>query len=490
MSDNAQFNAALPKPYKNNWKEAYRADTTESPRMASYRAPGGEAIPFIRKSFRFSGGQSQDTAEYPFGGLWSNAYLNEKPQSLNIEGFLRGPTYISRRNRLIEALRIPTDDDTPGYIDLPFWGRFPVVVSDKYEVSEDSDEQGQCKVSITFTRAGVSITERAGHAGSDATRNTENTGGNAAGNAERSGGDITGRTDALPSAANQLESATAQMEASAIENFAGELTEEKIDKVTFAAAFGHVKTELLSIIGRIQGAQTFLNAMTAEVPGIINLIDRGIRLPGEPAQTLFNAGASIVGGIKNIKNSVAMYGKMGNMTSFIGISGSGGAEENETSGTTAPSLPPPDNEKNVLVLFLSAGTYTLPVEAATVSREATKAAIENLYKIMAFSVSAQLIANMDSLTYKKAGAYRRLMEKPADSINRENPNLYAAIRDMRIALSMELSSRELSREMTRTVSTAAPLLYPAYYLGCNEEKIRELNGVADSFVVKGDVIYV
>jgi hypothetical protein len=44
--------------------------------------------------------------------------------------------------------------------------------------------------------------------------------------------------------------------------------------------------------------------------------------------------------------------------------------------------------------------------------------------------------------------------------------------------------------MTRRISVAAPLLYLAYYLGCDEDKIRKLNSVADSFVIEGDVIYV
>jgi len=44
--------------------------------------------------------------------------------------------------------------------------------------------------------------------------------------------------------------------------------------------------------------------------------------------------------------------------------------------------------------------------------------------------------------------------------------------------------------MTRHISVAAPLLYLAHYLGCDENKIRELNSVADSFVVEGAVIYV
>jgi prophage DNA circulation protein len=270
MSDNARFDASLPAPYKENWREACRADASESPRAASYQAPGGEAFPFIQKSFRFSGGQSRDTAEYPFGGLWSNEYLNEKSQSLAVEGYLRGPAYIARRNKLIEALRVPTDDDNPGYIDLPFWGRFPVVVGDSYEVSEDSDEQGQCAVSITFTRVGVSVSERA------------------------RGGDAES-VDARISSEAAFETAAENLESAAIADFEAKLPDDKLHKATLASCFGRLKATLLGILGRIQGAQTVLNAMTAEVLGITSLINRGVLLPRELAQSLFNAGASIAG---------------------------------------------------------------------------------------------------------------------------------------------------------------------------------------------------
>jgi hypothetical protein len=35
-----------------------------------------------------------------------------------------------------------------------------------------------------------------------------------------------------------------------------------------------------------------------------------------------------------------------------------------------------------------------------------------------------------------------------------------------------------------------PLLYLALYLGCDEDTLRRLNRIADSFVVEGSVIYV
>jgi prophage DNA circulation protein len=440
MSGNAQFDAALPAPYSENWREAYKKESGDTPRLASYQAPGGEAIPFIQKGFRFTGGQSQDTAEYPFGGLWSNEYLNEKPQSLSVEGFLRGPAYIAGRNKMLEALRVPTDDDHPGYIDLPFWGRFPVVVDDNYEVSESADEQGQCAVSISFTRAGVSVNER---------------------------------MDALPSAAAQFESAAENLQAAAIDDFAESLKQK--DSLTFAQAIGQIKKLLLTVLGRIQGAKTAINAMTGEVLGVLNIVNDIILAPRDFAQGLFNAAASIAGGIQQIKTSTAAHG-----------------QERNTSGSAAskPALPAPDNERNTLILFLSASDYAMPVVTATVSQENTKKAMENLYRTTAFFASARIIANMDSVTYQKASGYWRLLKKLEERVNRENPAVYAALRDVRSVLSQKLLEQELSREMSRDIFIPVPLLYLANYLGCDEDKLRELNRIADSFVIEGRVIYV
>lgn len=474
MDGGGRFDAALPDPYAGNWREAYRASPADSPRTASYQPPGGEAVSFIQSGFRFSGGQAQDTAEYPFGGLWSNEYLNEKPQTLAVEGYLRGPAYIVQRNKLIEALRIPTNDDNPGYIDLPLWGRFPVVVGDSYEISENTGEQGQCGISIPFRRAGVSTAERAA---------------------------------AQPSTDMRLDKAAADLQTAAADNFEAELADDAgpspggggsdpgggpgpggggggggsdpgpgaaLDNAAFAAGFTQLKNTLLSIIGRVQGAQTTLNAMTAKALGITSLINQGIRSPRELSQALFNAGASIAGGILEIKNSIEMYGQAADARA----------------ASSKPELPKPDNEKNVLLSFLLSDAYTLSVDSVTAGQAATKSAVENLYRIMAFSASIQIIANYDRLTYRKAGDYWQLFSRLEKSINRENPAVYAALQDIRAALSQKLLEKEISREMTRVIPAASPLLHAAHYLGCGEDKIRELNAVADSFAVEGDVIYV
>jgi hypothetical protein len=143
-----------------------------------------------------------------------------------------------------------------------------------------------------------------------------------------------------------------------------------------------------------------------------------------------------------------------------------------------------------VILFLSASTYSLSTETATVSQENPKKAIESLDRTAAFLTAAQIIADMDSITYKNAGGYWRLLARLEESINRENPAVYAAIRDVRTTLSKELLGQELSREMSRDIYSASPLLYLAFYLGCGEDKIRELNSIADSFMIEGNVIYV
>jgi len=429
----ARFNTALPTPHEERWKEAYRSDPGESPRMASYQPPGGEAVPFILNGFRFSGGQSKDTAEYPFNGLWSNEYLNEKPQGLHIEGFLRGADYIVRRNMLIESLRIPTCDDRPGHIDLPFWGRFPVVVGDGYEVAEKSDEQGQCRVSIPFTRAGVSVESRMLELQNE---------------------------ESAAIAAAELEAAADRLRLAAVQKFEEDLHPRILDTSMLRAGFGQITNALLSVTGRIQGARRVLNTITGGVLGILSLINQGVTAPRALALALFNATAAILAGIVEIRNSVGMYRR------------------------------PTDNARNVLLMFLAMDTFRLPGEAATVSQDVTRTEIENLYRTMAFITSAEIVAGMEFLSRDSAAGCWRLLERLEGSINKENPAVHAALCGVRIALSRRLSMQELSAEMTRRLQTAAPILYLAHYLGCGEDTLRRLNSIADSFTVVGDVIYV
>ncbi|MDR0876579.1 MAG: DNA circularization N-terminal domain-containing protein [Treponema sp.] len=232
------FDLALPSLYKEKWREAYRADDDDSPRLSSYQPPEGSPIPFIYENLEFSGGQSNDTAEYPFFGLWSNEPLNHKVQSITVYGFLRGEYYLQQRVAFLSALMIPTSDDSPGFFDHPLWGRFKVVVDD-YRISEAADENGQCKISLTLKRAGVSLDTRA---------------------AVLSPQDFT-----KPEAVALI----------AVEQFAA----EEANTMTLLQAFGFIKCQLLNILGRIQAAAGVLTTMTNEVTGIANLIAQGVQTP-------------------------------------------------------------------------------------------------------------------------------------------------------------------------------------------------------------------
>jgi prophage DNA circulation protein len=431
------FDPALPKPYSEDWRENYgfkyntdkqHYEEVQAPLLAAYQPPEGKPVPFVFDSVRLSGGQSVDTAEYPFFGLWSNTPLNEKPQTITINGFIRGDFYIKNRNALIEALRVTTDDGDPGFIDLPLWGRFPVVV-DSWDVEEKGRENGQCSVSLTLTRAGVTVEER-----------------------WKFEGTIEGRA----------ELARGDLAEAAIEKFNKELA-EAADPNTMVSAFDQFKKNLIGVIGRLQGAESALNAMTNKAAGITNLIAQGVRAPRDLAQALFSAAAGIAAGLMEIKNSA---------------------------GDTLSYFSTRNNTAKTLTHFLSASNYRLDTEAVTVRQAITKEASENLYRTMALCSSAQLLVRLETPTYQQAKSYWALYEKLEAGVDQADPAVYRAVQDMRIAAARELASRSLDAELVRHIATPVPLLYLAHHLGCDNEKLKELNRPADSFVMQGDVKYV
>lgn len=460
----AGFDAGLPSPYSEDWRKAEREGNGDGPRYTGYQAPGAGVVVFALDSFSFRGGQSVETAEYPFGGLWSNERLNERPQALRVKGYIRdrrtrrdgedaaGTGYIQTRNALIEALRVSTSDDSPGYIDLPFWGRFPIVV-DGYEVSEKADEKGQCEVSIDFTRAGVSPETRA---------------------AAQSG-----------AAGGTLEEAARDAQKAVTAAFAEKL-EGNTDANTLMACFGKIKGLLAGALGRVRAAQTKIDAIAAEINGVSSLIAQGIRAPGELAAAVFNALASIAAGLLDIKSAFESYGGGG---ASGGLAGNGASATAVTSIDALYPAPSYNNEKNVLLYFCSAAGYAMDIPAATPAQRNTKEAAENLYRAGALCAACLIIAQID-LSYQKARGYWNLLAKLESSVDKNNPAVYTAIENLRTSVSRELSARELDVETRRVFDVPLPLLYIAHYLGCDETKLRELNDIADSFAVKGGVAYV
>jgi len=357
-----------------------------------------------------------------------------------VDGFLRGADCIVRRNMLIEALRVPSCDGSPGIIDLPFWGRFPVVVGDGCEVSESSDQQGQCGISVPFVRAGVGAESR-----------TPET-------VERDIGAVAER-----------------VRSAAVREFEERLDPALPDVGTPRAGPGRISNSMLAVVGRIRGVPRVLNTVTAAVLGILRLANRGVLLPRDISPATFNAAASIVAGIVGTRNGPTGYGReMGG----------------PFSAPPGPSLPAPDNERNALLLLLSADSFELPGGAATAGRAATGDAVENLYKTAAYAASAGIVAGIDPPTRENAAGYRRLPERLPESVGRENPEVRAALCDLRSALSRRLSAQRLSSELTRRVSVPVPLPYLAHRPGCDGDSPRRLNRAADSFMLEGDVVYV
>lgn len=456
------FDSSLPRTYSGSWREAY-GQNSDTPRLTSYQAPGGEPVAFAYDSISLGGGQNIDTAEYPYG-FWSNTRLGEKPHTIRIKGHLIGEKFIEQRSRLAAALQTETDDDNPGFLDLPLWGRFKVVV-ESWDIDEDRTKTGMSEFSFEFKRAGYSDSSRF----DAASKNLASL-------------NIDGAVDNLKSAA--------------VSAFAAAV-EKSMDIATLSRSFGKLASKLQSVVGRIQGSVNTLNAMTNKVMGITNLIAQAVMIPRSLAQAFVNAAFGIVSGIMEIKNAAneaASY--------FMGDdddSGSGNSSSPATSSTLSREKQEyvmesliSRNEKNVLMQFLAASSYTLDEEAITEQQFSTSAAAENLYKAAAFGVCAQLLTRMDSgtETYQSQSGLWKLLEKLEDSISKEDSGLFAAIEECRVSCAEMLLSFSHDTEIKRTIRNEMPLLELAVYLGCDSERIRSLNSVADSFLIKGEIVYV
>ena len=430
-----EWNIGLPKPASEDWRKAYGFSregrsyrTSDSPSKTSYQAPGGTPVNFIYKCMRLTGGLSVDTAEYPFFGMWSSKALNEKPHGVTVSGFLRGDEYIKTRNALVDALAHPTSDDEPGYISLPLWGRIPVVVVD-WEVAEDAAELGQCKIDITFTRAGVPIEQRWEAAGA------------------------IGKT---------LEEAAEGLKIAAVASYEKKLT-GFLDERTLINSFSLIKIALINAVGRIQASERVLNAITNEVSGITNLLAQGTHSPKSLALALFSAIAKIAGSLAEIKNA---------------------GEE------SVASFRIKNNEKNALFCFLPQHKYRLPLEAVTAKQVATKKEMENLYKTAALYAAARILPAVPVQSYNRTENLFALYDRLEKAVDVNEPELYFAVSELRSALAKTLAEKQLSEELSIRLNASMPLLALAHYLGSREAVLRNLNRIEDSFVVNMETHYV
>ena len=441
------FDPSLPRTYSDSWREAY-GQGTDTPRLSSYQAPDGEPVVFAYDSISLGGGQNIDTVEYPFG-FWSNTKLGDKTHTIRIKGHVIGEDYIKQRSVLVAAFQVPTDDDTPGFLDLPLWGRFKVVV-ETWNVDEEKQKNGMSEISLELKRAGYSDTKRLDTAIANLSK-------------------------------QNVDSAVSNLKKVSVASFAKTIEKAK-DTNMLASGFGKLTKALANIVGRIQGASSVMNSMVSKINSVTSLIAQGIRAPKELAQAFVSAVYGIVSGvleIKNAANETASY--------FMGSD-----DEDSDSGDSVMEKFIQRNEKNVVMNFLTASNYELSDEAITEQQWNTKKAVENLYRMAAFGAVAQLFVKIDPDTqsFDKQSGLWTLFEKLEESIDKENPDVYAAVEETRIACAETLLTYSYDRELKRHIRQSMPLLPLALYLGCDAEKIRSLNEVADSFLIEGDVIYV
>lgn len=441
------FDPSLPRTYSDSWREAY-GQGTDTPRLSSYQAPDGEPVVFAYDSISLGGGQNIDTVEYPFG-FWSNTKLGDKTHTIRIKGHVIGEDYIKQRSVLVAAFQVPTDDDTPGFLDLPLWGRFKVVV-ETWNVDEEKQKNGMSEISLELKRAGYSDTKRLDTAIANLSK-------------------------------QNVDSAVSNLKKVSVASFAKTIEKAK-DTNMLASGFGNLTKALANIVGRIQGASSVMNSMVSKINSVTSLIAQGIRAPKELAQAFVSAVYGIVSGVLEIKNAAdetASY--------FMGSD-----DEDSDSGDSVMEKFIQRNEKNVVMNFLTASNYELSDEAITEQQWNTKKAVENLYRMTAFGAVAQLFVKIDPDTqsFDKQSGLWTLFEFLEESIDKENPDVYAAVEETRIACAETLLTYSYDRELKRHIRQSMPLLPLALYLGCDAEKIRRLNEVADSFLIEGDVIYV
>lgn len=433
------FDFSLPEVFSKNWRKALRNEGIEEsgglPRRTSYQAPGGSPVPFVLTKTSVSGGQSNDLSKYPGFGGWSSKGLNTDPHLIKITGRLSGDYYIGDRDRLTTALDVATSDEKPGYLVLPFWGRFAVNI-ETWNIDESTSAQGGCDITISFTRVGQSTTERQ--------KRISDT---------------------------SLDEVVTTLQAASVDAFENSLTSENLSISALTTGFTNIKSSMLGVIGRIQAAQSVLNNLTNEAVGITNLIDQGIQSPRQFALAFFGCVTAITSGVIGVKSTVE------NLFSDT--------DETSPAGTAR-------NIKNVALLFLSKYNYSMDELVPSTTKElSTKNAMVALYRQAAFAAAATLIPSVDTISADKVKSLYKLFVQLEDSLDGSDPDVHEAVVAVRIATASALQEKELFNELQVNLNIDQPLLALAQALGVTYDQLVELNPSADcQFFVNGAVTYV
>jgi len=262
------------------------------------------------------------------------------------------------------------------------------------------------------------------------------------------------RSESLVNTTIPTSLAAEKVQAAAIDDFANKMNGD-ISLTALFAASGQIKVAMLSMLGRMQAPANMLNQIANEIYGIASIAADIINAPRTMALATTTAVNTIAAGFAEINNAVKN-----------------------------------SNRKSVLLMFLNASSWNVDTIPKTVNEQYQKEATENLYRAAALSASAQVLSSFEELNYSDAHGYWRLYEKLEHSIDQNDPALFNAMQDMKSALSHELIQKELSAEKQRYLSSPLPLLAASHFLGCDNDKVRSLNQVEDSFLVSGTVTYV
>lgn len=439
MSD---FAAPLPELIASDPRVALETAGREGYGSATYEPPGGEPIPFVLDTTRLAGGQEVDRKSYPFGGGWSNTAINEAPQELRIEGTVFGTDPLRRRRALLEALRVRTADDRPGYIALPLWGRFPVVVT-SWEASDNTAKTGRTDVKITCNRVGIAEVARR-------------------------------RSPAAPN----LDAVAQTLATAAQAAYVAELPAAALSVTTLRAAAGQVVSALQRVVGRAQAAVRILNDVSNAVTSITNLVAQGVNQPRELAAASFAAFATIVAAVTGVQHAGSRLA-----SDLAALA----ADRLETAGESVT-----ESAYRVALELMGAATVTFDdVSVATVQDLRTHTATVNLYRLGAFYTTSRLLSVITTRTAADMRGLLSLFAALERSLDLHDPSVYRAVVATRSAAIGRLQARPFAREKRLSIRGPLPALPLAYRLGVPHGVFERLNqAVADQFMVSGKVRYV
>lgn len=101
---------------------------------------------FLISNSSTRGGRKDALHEYPNSDRQRVEDLGLRPRSYKITGFITGPDYIAKRDRLLEAL----ESGVTGVLSHPFYGEIPNMKARPYSIDENLQNLGRAEVSMLF----------------------------------------------------------------------------------------------------------------------------------------------------------------------------------------------------------------------------------------------------------------------------------------------------------------------------------------------------